>query len=113
MSGMSGVGGQGDRVPLTNEELGELFTRHREHLRRMVQARVDDRLGQRIDPSDVLQDAYLDAQKRLCHAEKMQVPPLVWLRQITEQTLIDLHRRHLLAECRAVGKEVPIEQPTP
>ena len=113
MTGESGAANPSDGIPLTNRELGDLFTRHREHLRRMVLARVDDRLAQRIDASDVLQEAYLDAQQRLIHAEKMHAPPLVWLRQITEQTLIDLHRRHLLAECRAVGKEVPLDQPMP
>ncbi|MGP0066976.1 MAG: hypothetical protein ACLQGP_25710 [Isosphaeraceae bacterium] len=41
--------------------LTELFTRHRERLRRMTWPRLDRRLQGRIDSSDLLQDAYLDA----------------------------------------------------
>lgn len=97
--------------PRTVEELAELFARHRDHLRRMVQVRIDQRLAQRVDASDVVQEAYLAAQKRLVHAEKMEAPPLVWLRQITQQTLVDLHRQHVEAECRAAGREVPLLLP--
>ena len=39
--------------------------------------------------------------------------PLIWLRQVTEQTLIDVHRRHMEAECRAVGKEIQLTRPVP
>jgi len=45
--------------------LGELFCAHRERLRRMVQLRLDRRLQGRIDPSDVIQEAFLDASRRL------------------------------------------------
>ena len=43
--------------------LSELFTRHRDRLRRMVEMRLDWRLRARIDASDVIQDAYLDGRK--------------------------------------------------
>ena len=45
--------------------LGELFSAQRERLRRMVQLRLDRRLQGRIDPSDVIQEAFLDAARRL------------------------------------------------
>ncbi len=38
--------------------LVELFTRHRDRLKRMVKLRLDRRLQGRIDASDVLQEAY-------------------------------------------------------
>ena len=38
--------------------LGDLFTRHRDRLRVLVDLRLDRRLRARVDPSDVLQDAY-------------------------------------------------------
>jgi hypothetical protein len=38
--------------------LAELFNRHRERLRRMVQLRLDHRLAGRVSTSDVLQEAY-------------------------------------------------------
>ena len=46
----------GDRQALT-----DLFQRHRDRLRRMVELRMDARLQGRVDASDVLQDAFLDA----------------------------------------------------
>ena len=43
----------------------ELLAQHRDRLRRMVALRLDPRLQGRIDPSDVLQEAYLDAAGHL------------------------------------------------
>ena len=45
-------------------ELVELFARHRDRLRKMVQVRLDRRLQGRVDPSDVLQEAQLDVLRR-------------------------------------------------
>src|SRR5712692_10436022 len=45
--------------------LAELFTRYRERLRQMVRLRLDRRLQGRLDPDDVLQEAYLDFARRL------------------------------------------------
>jgi hypothetical protein len=44
--------------------LGEVFTHYRDRLRRMVVIRMDRRLQGRVDPSDVLQEAHLDAARR-------------------------------------------------
>ena len=49
----------GDRQALT-----DLFQRHRDRLRRLVELRMDARLQGRVDASDVLQDAFLDAAAR-------------------------------------------------
>lgn len=46
------------------QALAEAFTGFRPRLRRMVSLRLDRRLQGRIDPSDVLQDAFVDAGKR-------------------------------------------------
>src|SRR5262249_47633969 len=45
--------------------LNELFARHRPRLRRMVELRLDRRLQPRIDASDVIQEAYVEAVTRL------------------------------------------------
>ncbi len=44
---------------------GAVLAQHRERLRRMVALRLDRRLQGRVDPSDVIQDAYLEAARRL------------------------------------------------
>ncbi len=94
-------------LPTDPGALAELFTRHRERLWRMVHVRLDRRLHGRVDPDDVLQEAFLDATKRLSHFKREDGQSFyVWLRLIVGQTLIDVHRRHLHAQGRAAGREV-------
>jgi RNA polymerase sigma-70 factor (ECF subfamily) len=89
--------------------LEELFSRHRERLRRMVQIRLDRRLRSRMDDSDVLQDVYLDAARRLPeYLRDPKIPFFVWLRSLAGQKLVDLHRLHLGAKARDLRREVPI-----
>ena len=93
--------------------LAELFARHRDKLRRMVQLRLDHRLAGRVSPSDVLQEAYIDALKRIDHYfEKPDQPFFGWLRLVVGQRLADVHREHL-AQKRDVGQEVAIHRGGP
>jgi RNA polymerase sigma-70 factor (ECF subfamily) len=86
-----------------------LFTSYRDRLRRMVRLRLDRRLQGRIDPSDVLQDAYLDVAKRAGeYVANPSVPVFLWLRLITGQRLMALHRQHLGAQMRDAGQEVSL-----
>ncbi|HVS39811.1 MAG TPA: sigma-70 family RNA polymerase sigma factor [Gemmataceae bacterium] len=87
----------------------ELFARCRDRLRRMVRLRLDRRLQGRIDPSDVLQDAYLDYARRFGEwVDRPTLPFFLWLRLLTGQKLVDLHRRHLGAQMRDAGQEVSL-----
>ena len=45
--------------------LAEVFAEYRTRLRKMIEFRLDPRLGGRIDADDVLQDVYLAASRRL------------------------------------------------
>ena len=93
--------------------LAELFTQHRDKLRRMVELRLDHRLGGRVSPSDVLQEAYIDALKRVDHYfEKPDQPFFGWLRLVVGQRLADTHREHLALK-RTAAKEVPIHRGAP
>lgn len=95
------------------QALAELFAKHRDKLRRMVQLRLDHRLAGRVSPSDVLQEAYIDAVKRIDHYfDKPDQPFFGWLRLIVGQRLADVHREHL-AQKRNVGHEVPIHRGGP
>ncbi len=92
--------------------LGALFDLHREKLRRMVQVRMDQRLAGRVAPSDVLQDAYIDALKRYPHYfDKPDQNFFGWLRLIVGQRLTDLQREHVLAKRRDVRQEKPLDVP--
>jgi RNA polymerase sigma-70 factor (ECF subfamily) len=75
----------------------------------MVSFRLAEPLRARLGPDDVLQEAFLDASRRLGHYRDCpDHSPFVWLRMVVNQTLIDLHRRHLGAQRRDAGREVAI-----
>jgi RNA polymerase sigma-70 factor (ECF subfamily) len=85
-----------------------LLARHRPRLRRMVRLHLDPRLGARLDPSDVVQEALAEADRRL--EDYLRQPPLPfypWLRQIALDRLRDLRRRHVRAGKRSVTREEP------
>jgi RNA polymerase sigma-70 factor (ECF subfamily) len=89
-----------------HEALAELFDCHRARLERMVQLRLDRRLLGRVDPADVLQEAYLDAAA--CVQSYLRDPVVnsyIWLRGLVRDRLIRLYRRHLQAGCRTVERE--------
>jgi RNA polymerase sigma-70 factor (ECF subfamily) len=89
--------------------LGALFTRCRDRLRKMVLLRLDRRLYGRLDASDVLQEVYLDAARRFPqYTAAPTVPVYLWLRALTGQRLIDLHRQHLGAHMRDAALEVSL-----
>ena len=89
--------------------LGTLWERHRARLRQMVRLRLDRRLQGCVDPSDVLQDAYLDLAARLPdYARERPMPTYLWLRLVTGQRLAQVHRQHLGAAMRDAGREVSL-----
>lgn len=91
------------------QALAALFSQYRERLFRMVEFRLDVRLRGRVSTSDVLQEAYLDALKRLPHYQAdPDVPFFIWARSVTVQRLIQVHRQHLGAQARDAAKEVSL-----
>lgn len=91
------------------QALAELFARYREPLRRMIDVRLDHRLNGRVSPSDVLQEAYIDALKRIEHYfAKPEMPFFLWLRWVAGQRLIEVHRQHLGAQIRDAGQEISL-----
>lgn len=96
------------------EILAAAFDMYRSRLTRTIAFRLDARLVGRVDPEDVLQEAYLSAQQR-CGAVKGDTESalFIWLRLIVIQTLADIHRRHIGAQKRDAGKEVGSPRPGP
>src|SRR5262245_52383393 len=93
------------------QALAMLFDRYRDRLRKTVRLRLDRRLSGRIDTSDVLQDVYLDVARRFPeYARSPAVPFYIWLRALTGQRLVDLHRRHLGAQMRDAGQEISLHR---
>jgi RNA polymerase sigma-70 factor (ECF subfamily) len=91
--------------------MAELYARNRDRLRRMVRLRLDRRLRGRLDPSDVLQEAHLEAVRRAGeYAADPAMPAFLWIRFITGQRLAALHRRHLGAKMRDAGQEISLHR---
>jgi len=88
-----------------------LFDRDRERLRRMIALRMDRRLLRRVDPSDVIQEAHVEAMTRLPeYLQQSNLPFFLWLRLLVGQRLTLLHRRHLGARARDAGRELALYQ---
>ena len=97
---------RGDQVAMA-----QLLEIHRGRLKRMVALRMDRRIRARTDPSDVVQDALVNAHAKLpAYLHERPVLFYPWLRQLAWEQLIQHTRRHLGAAARTVLRE---EEPEP
>jgi RNA polymerase sigma-70 factor (ECF subfamily) len=93
------------------DALAVLFERHRSRLERMVRLRMDRRLQGRVDPADVVQDAYLVVRGKFPqYSVDSPLPFFLWLRLEVGQKLVDVHRFHLGAQMRNAGQEVSLHR---
>jgi RNA polymerase sigma-70 factor, ECF subfamily len=84
----------------------QLFAGCRDRLRQVVAVRMHADLAGRCDPSDVVQDAMVDAQRRWPdYLARRPLPFFLWLRKIALDRLTDYGRRHLYADRRSVYRE--------
>ena len=74
----------------------------------MVALRLDHRLKGRIDPSDVLQEAFLQAARDCRNTWSKPSGRFLWLRWLTGMSLQVVHRRHLGIQARDAGREVQL-----
>ena len=91
------------------QALAELFAHYRPRLRQMIRLRLDRRLQGRVDPSDILQEAFIDVCGRADEYftdEKM--PFFLWLRSMAGRRLMSTHRDHLVTQMRNAGREVSL-----
>jgi RNA polymerase sigma-70 factor (ECF subfamily) len=90
--------GQGDAAARR-----QLWLRHRPRLRRLIALRLDRRLADRLDPSDVVRESLAEADRRLGdYLRRRPLPFYPWLRQLALERLTDLHRWHMRAGRRGV-----------
>ena len=89
--------------------LGELLTQYEDRLLRAVTFRMDRRLRGRVDPTDIVQEAYVEATTRFeTYARQPEMPFFLWLRFLTMQKLLQVHREHFGVKARDVEREVSI-----
>ncbi len=90
--------------------LASVFDLYRPRLRRMVLLRMDARVQTRFDASDVIQDAFLELSRRLPdYARDGKIPFFLWLRMMTGERLLQLHRTHLGTAKRNATKEIGLQ----
>jgi RNA polymerase sigma-70 factor, ECF subfamily len=88
----------------------QLLTRHRDALKRMIDMRLDKRVAQRVDVSDIVQEVLVEASRRLqIYLENPAMPFHLWIRQIAKDRIIDAHRRHRVSAKRSVDRERRLE----
>lgn len=91
--------------------VGKLFHLHHDRLRRLIYLRLDHRLQGRLDPSDVLQEAFLEYARALPeYVKNPEAPFYLWLRCITGRKLRALHRKHLGTMMRDAGRELSLNR---
>jgi RNA polymerase sigma-70 factor (ECF subfamily) len=89
--------------------LDRLLAEHRRFIRWFVELRLDPHLRARVDPSDVVQEAQLEASRRLTsYLDRPVLPFRLWLRQIAYDRLLMARRQHVEADRRAVTREAPL-----
>ena len=96
------LAGAGDRAAFN-----ELFDRYRGFMLHSAERRLSPRVRPRLDASDVVQEAHLDAFQRL--GDFLRRRPMsfrLWLLKTVHERLLKIERRHLAAAKRSVDREV-------
>jgi RNA polymerase sigma-70 factor (ECF subfamily) len=97
---------QGDPV-----SLGALLQRYRNYLQIVARTQIDLHLNVRVSPSDVVQEAYLQAVRNFDsfggHDERSL---LAWLRTILVRAVLAAYDRHLKAARRTVRRQVSLHE---
>ncbi len=89
-----------------NAVLADVWGTISDRLLRMIEFRLDRRLSGRVAPEDILQDAWMEVDRRLqTYIDSPDVSFFVWARKITWQCVIAVQRRHF-GEKRSPKKEV-------
>jgi RNA polymerase sigma-70 factor (ECF subfamily) len=94
------------------EALGELCSLYRNYLRMVVRAGLGPRLRERVELSDVVQEALVEVIRQFPQFTGQNEAALVgWLRRLVGQKLADLGRYHSRAKRAAGGAALPLDAP--
>jgi RNA polymerase sigma-70 factor (ECF subfamily) len=90
---------------------GNRLERHRSYLRVLARTALDPSLQAKVDPSDVVQQALLEAYSHFGQFRGQTEAQLaVWLRQILSRKLTDAVRHYQLAQGRALSRERSLDE---
>lgn len=95
------------------QALGPYFQVVRQRLKQIVRFRLDYRLGGRVSESDVLQETFVRASRRIDHfLAADDLPFFVWLRLELNQKLHEIHRHHFDKQKRDPRRETILSRAT-
>lgn len=87
--------------------LAQLLEEHRPRLLAMLARRIDPALGVRLDPDDILNEAFFDARRKwTAYREHPQLSEYAWLYRIVLDRLIEEWRKATRGR-RALHREMP------
>src|SRR3954467_11214644 len=94
------------------DALGELCALYRNSLRMEVRTGLGPRLRERVEPSDVVQEALVEVVRQFPQFTGQNEAALVgWLRRLVGQKLADLARYHNRAKRSGGGATLPLDAP--
>lgn len=94
-------------LPADDPAVWPILEDYRPRLRRAVDLRMDPMIRGRVDPSDVIQESYLEVRERLpSYRADPKMPFYVWVRFLTLQKLLQVRRRHVEVKQRDSRREV-------
>lgn len=92
------------------QALADVFGQFRPRLRKMIAFRMDRNLQGRVDPSDVLQESFLALSEKLPEFPRRKMSLFVWVRLITMERLMRIHRAHITTQKRDARRDLSIDR---
>jgi len=91
--------------------LGQLLDTYRNYLRLLARLHINDRLQSKVDPSDLVQEAFIEVHRSFGQFRGSSEAELLgWLRRILVSRLAAASRRFLHAQARDVRLERHLEE---
>jgi len=93
------------------ESLGRLLQSYRNYLNLVARTQINLHLTVRVNPSDVVQETYLQAWRRFDQFRgETEAELLSWLRRILVRNIIEAFQTHLKSQKRDVRRQRPLER---
>jgi RNA polymerase sigma-70 factor (ECF subfamily) len=93
------------------QALDRLLALHRGFLRNLIDLRLDRKMRARVDASDIVQEAQLEAARRIDDfLQRRPMPFHLWLQKTAYENLLRIRRQHVEAACRSVENEAPLPE---